>query len=86
MEAPAALTLIFSAKAGNGVFFSPQATIDFQILFTKRQGFAYILVVYVQSTTVYILNTNDPHAHTLKKYGYVFGDKLSDKSNPIIYR
>lgn len=77
---------IFSAKAGNGVFFSPQAIIDFQALVHKRQGFAYILIVYVQSSTVYILNTEDPHAHTLKNYGYVFGDKLSDKSNPIIYR
>ncbi|QLH36192.1 MAG: hypothetical protein HWD61_08680 [Parachlamydiaceae bacterium] len=45
-----------------------------------------MLLAFADFRTVYILNENDPHTHTLKHLGYVFGDKLSDKLNPIVYR
>ena len=76
---------IFASKAGNGVFFSPEKLIDFGKL-RGLPGHRYLLVVYTESTTLYVLRDDDPHTHALKRLGYVFGDKLSDKLNPIIYR
>jgi hypothetical protein len=75
----------FSRKAGNGVFYHPNAKLNFADL-VKSPGCSYLLVVYVHSTTVYILNTLDPNTYLLKNYGYSLGDKLTDKLNPIIIR
>lgn len=76
---------IFASKAGNGVFLAPDKRIDFGKLRTLPSQ-RYLLVVYTSPTTIYILREDDPHTHALKRLGYVFGDKLSDKLNPIIYR
>jgi len=76
---------IFARKAGNGVYFRPELLIDFSEL-NNRPGHSYLLIVYVQASTVYIFQENDPHAHAMKSLGYSFGDKLSDKLNPILIR
>jgi hypothetical protein len=78
-------TSIFSPKAGNGVFFNAERKISFQEIF-ERQGCSYLLITYVGIHSVYMLNLQDPQVHNLKSYGYVFGDKLSDKLHPILYR
>jgi len=78
-------TTIFSRKAGNGVFFSSSAAVNFADLI-KCTDCSYLLVVYVHSSAVYILNTLDPNVYALKEYGYSLGDKLTDKLNPIILR
>ncbi len=75
----------FSKQAGNGIFFKADIPFDTTIL-SHSQGGRYILIVYAAPRTVYILTENDPHTHALKHIGYVFGDKLSDKLNPIIIR
>lgn len=79
-ESPAAL---FPKIAGNGVFFRADIPLDLQSL-SHAQGARYLLIVYAHSRTVYILNEKDPHTHALKHIGYVFGDRLSDKLNPLI--
>lgn len=81
-EIPPAL---FPKTAGSGVFFKPDLPFDLTFL-SHAQGGRYLLIVYAHPRTVYILNDNDPHTHALKHKGYVFGDKLSDKLNPLIYR
>lgn len=72
-------------QSGSGVFVSPQALIDFPAL-SRLDGALYLLIVYTQATAVYVPCKADPHVHDLKEIGYVFGDKLLDKRNPIIFR
>lgn len=80
-----ASTSLFSQKAGNGVFFDAKFPLDFKDLY-QRQGNEYLMITYAHSSSVYILNRNDPHTHEFKNLGYNFGDKLTDKLHPIIYR
>lgn len=45
-----------------------------------------MLAVLVRSTSVYIRNLRDPHAHALKELGYAYGDKLKDQFHPVVCR
>ena len=76
---------IFSKNTGNGIFFKPDATIDFQSLANNYTG-QYLLIVYVQPASVYLFKEQDPHTHFLKGLGHVFGDRLSDRWHPIVFR
>ena len=76
---------IFSTTAGNGVFFAPETPLAFDRM-RNLMGNNYLMLVYVQQTTVYVPGQEDPQTHALKKLGYTYGDKLNDKLNPIIYR
>lgn len=78
-------TSLFPMTAGNIVYFSFQTKIDFTELF-KREGQEFILLVYVGKKSIYIHNEGDPNLHAFKELGYVFGDKLSDQLNPVLYR
>jgi len=77
--------VIFSRKPGNAVFFNPSAILNFEGLISGTDS-NYLLIVYVHTSSVYILNTIDPNTYVLKNYGYSLGDRLSDKLNPIILR
>ncbi len=72
---------LFSRQAGSGVFFNPEAPLNFQ-----RSVGQYLMIVYTSTSSVYLCKRTDPHANALKQYGYAFGDKLNDKCNPIVYR
>lgn len=76
---------IFPKKEGNMVFFSPEKEIDFKEL-QHRIGQEFLLIVYAGKTAIYALNEKAPHAHVHKRQGYVFGDRLKDHLNPIVYR
>jgi hypothetical protein len=76
---------IFTPRPGNGVFFQPEAILDFQQL-CNLPGKRYLMIVYTKATSVYILRQTDPNTNFLRQVGYSFGDKLSDKLNPILYR
>lgn len=76
---------IFSKEPGNAVFFTPEMVVDFNELFTD-ETYRYLMIVYTHPTAIYFLEDNDPQTHAFKGLGYVFGDRLSDKLNPIIYR
>jgi len=45
-----------------------------------------LLVVYCGPNPIYIHQEKDPYTHAFKEYGYVFGDRLLDKTNPIVSR
>lgn len=78
-------SVLFPKTAGSGVYF--KADIPFDLTFLSHaEGGRYLLIAYAHPRTVYILNEKDPHTHALKHKGYVFGDRLSDKLNPLIYR
>lgn len=76
---------VFSHIAGNGVFIAPERGIDFSTLL-HRPGQQFLLIVYTEKTALYTMQEGDPHVHELKRLGYVFGDRLNDRLNPIIYR
>lgn len=77
--------VIFPNVAGNGVIFDPQTTIDFRSILQKEPH-RYLLITYTQATSLYFLQETDPLTHEMKRLGYVFGDRLSDKLHPIVYR
>lgn len=76
---------IFPTTPGNGVYFSPYFPIDFLDLCRKQQC-RYLLIVYTHFHSFYVKEERDPHVHDWKRLGYLFGDKLNDKFNPIILR
>lgn len=76
---------IFPKIAGHGVFFHPDARLDlYQLL--ERPSQDYLMIIYTQARSQYTLQESDLNTHALKRLGYVFGDRLSDKLNPIVYR
>lgn len=88
LETPQAtenISELFTQIAGNGVYFKPDIPLDLKLL-SHMQGGRYLLITFADPRTVYIFNEKDPHTHTLKHLGYVFGDKLSDKLNPLLIR
>lgn len=76
---------IFPNILGHLTIFNPQIPFNFASL-SAHPFQRYYLMVYAQSSSYYYQQPNDPHTHNLKKYGYVYNDKLSDKLNPIVYR
>lgn len=76
---------IFPQNAGNAVYFSPSASIDFSPLW-KRKGERYLLIAYAQAKATYIIQPKDPLTHLMKQYGYVVGDYLKEKLNPTLFR
>ena len=76
---------LFCNKPGNGVFFAPDAVIDFTE-FNDKPGYSYLLIVYGESSIYYILQDNDLLTHQYKHIGYIYGDKLTEKTHPTIIR
>lgn len=78
-------TVAFPKVAGNGIVFTADAMIDFHTLLQKEPH-RYLLITYAHPTSIYFFQESDPLTHEMKRLGYVFGDRLSDKLNPIVYR
>lgn len=76
---------VFGTVPGSITYFTPDYPIPYPIL-KERQGCRYLLIVYVESTAQYLFEERDYNGHELKHLGYVFGDKLNDKLNPIVLR
>lgn len=83
--APADHGTVFSKIPGSGVFFHPDAPLDFHHI-QQHPLHSYLLIVYARNNATYKLNEIDPHTYSLKHLGVTFGEKLSDKFNPIVYR
>ncbi|HRD55544.1 MAG TPA: hypothetical protein PLC42_04015, partial [Parachlamydiaceae bacterium] len=75
----------FPKTAGNVTFFSGDALVNFNALMGSGEQ-RYLMLVYTHPTAIYYLEEKDPKTHHLKSLGYVFGDRLNDKLNPIVYR
>ncbi len=75
----------FPRQAGNVTLLSPEALLDFSRLINSSKQRFY-LITYAQSSSYYMHEPNDAHLHHLKKYGYTFNEKLTDRLNPIVYR
>lgn len=77
-------TGVFPITPGSITFISPDLPLPFEEL-NQRSGALYIMIVYVQKSSVYTLEERDPHTHAFKQIGYALSDKLSDKLNPIVF-
>lgn len=75
---------IFSINPGNGVFFTPEFPIDFTTVH-RRPGCTYLMIVYVQPTSVYYSQPHDPFCRHFQQLGYQFGDRLSEQLNPLVF-
>ncbi len=69
---------------GNGLFFLINNPLCFNQLL-KNSKKLFLLIIYTEEQTIYFLNKENPNAHTYKNLGYVFGDKLQNKTHPLIY-
>lgn len=84
LEPPTSETTL-PKNPGDATLFLPNFSIPFSDL-TKPGAGTYLLVTYADAISLYVPNKNDPHIHTLKRWGYGFGDKLKEPHYPIIYR
>lgn len=72
-------------KQGNILFFQPNIKMDLKALHnhpTQR----YYLIVFTSIFASYYHQPNDPHTPALKSMGFIYNDKLTDKTHPIIHR
>jgi hypothetical protein len=76
---------IFPSSGGNALFFHPSFPIDFSQI-SHFPGVDYILIAYTTLTGSYHFNPIDPNTYSLKSLGYVFGDRLNERWNPVLYR
>lgn len=76
---------LFSAKAGNGIFFDPNWLMPLQEKAGRSDG-EYLLIVYAEPNAVYIQQQNDPLTHLWKGFDYVYGDKLKEKTHPLVLK
>lgn len=76
----------FSHTAGNGVFFSADLALVWPQLFAARPGARYLLIAYCEERSVYVQMEDDPNRHALRELGFTFGDRLNERSHPILKR
>lgn len=77
-------TAPFPLIPGHATFFNPSLPFSFHDTYAVKGD--YLLIVYADNRAVYIHQTNDPFNHVLKNFGYVYGDRLNDVLNPIVFR
>jgi hypothetical protein len=75
----------FPQKIGSGIFLSPEIQLSFDPFFCVPHH-SLLLIVYCGDKTVYTLDKKDPFTHALKRQGYVFGDRITSTTHPIVYR
>jgi hypothetical protein len=76
---------VFPKESGRVIFFMPNVQVNWRQLNAHPEQRFY-MIVYTEMFAYYRLEPKDPHTHALKRLGYIFNDKLSDKLHPIVYR
>ena len=71
---------------GSALFFKPHSPPPLDDLTLTTLPPPQLMIVYSKDKSLYTYQKNDPHTHTLKKLGYVFGDRLKDTTHPTLYR
>ncbi|MDR2539867.1 MAG: hypothetical protein LBC45_04655 [Chlamydiales bacterium] len=73
----------FPRKVGNILFLAPDYPIPWPLLF-GLEGLQLLIVSFAPEKALYQQEIRDPHQHALKKWGYVFGDRLNNQHHPIL--
>ena len=68
-------------KRGSVCFVSPKVSWE-----VKKTNQRCLIIGFTNERAVYRFQEGDPNIHFLKKQGYVFGDALSEKTHPSVYR
>ena len=84
-EAPEGDTCLLPQQVGNAVFVLPEAVIGLQSV-NQRRGGRFLVIAYGDNRCVYVRRESDPLTHWLKALGYVYGDRLNDRLNPMLIR
>lgn len=78
-------TQFFPSVPGEATILHPSKLLPLYFLDEIKRG-SYLLITYTDQIALYVHNERDPHVHTFKRWGYVFGDKLREPYHPIILR
>lgn len=70
-------------KAGQVSVFGSELQIDPAKIFG---GAPFLLVAHTHPTAVFIRKIEDPMSPVMQERGYIYGDRLNDSKNPIIYK
>jgi hypothetical protein len=70
----------FPQNLQNILFIRSDYPLNWKELFSPHR---YVLLTFGSQRSVYIYNQNDPHTHSLKKFGYGFGDNLKQEDCPL---
>lgn len=70
---------------GHVLLVAPDVPLPWPELFAT-QGAECFLVVFAQERPVYYLEPNDPHALSLKQWGYSYGDLIERATHPILWQ
>lgn len=67
-------------KKGSVLFFLPEVTFSL-----SPSNVSCIFLFYVGARAQYTFEPEDPFTHDLKKLGYVFGDRVTSETHPMLY-
>lgn len=70
-------------QKGNVLFLAPDYPIPWPLLF-GLEGLKLLMVHFAPEKALYQQEIRDPHQHVLKKWGYVFGDRLRNQHHPLL--
>lgn len=76
----------FCALAGNGVVIAADVLVDWSQRLLERPAGRYLLITYCGENSVYVSAPADPNQHSLRNLGLSFGDRLHERSHPILKR
>ena len=68
------------ASAGSVSFVKPETVWE-----VEPSSQRHLLVVFCGAQPLYVHQERNPYTHVFKEYGYVFGDRLLDKTNPVVF-
>lgn len=75
----------FSRQPGNGICVGPDINLNISQLFRGGRQ-RYLLITYGKAVTLFVHQLKDPHMTTLRRLGYSFGDRLTDRLHPVVIR
>lgn len=73
----------FPQHIGNLLFLAPDYPIPWPALFAL-EDIKLLIISFAVEKALYQQEIRDPHQHTLKKWGYVFGDRLDNQYHPLL--
>jgi hypothetical protein len=76
---------VLPRKPGFVSFFNPTKEIPMD-LFQERSSTEYLLFAFGKKEALYKLSPKDPHTHSLKNFGYGYGDHLNNEFHPLIFK
>lgn len=73
-----------SLVQGSGIFFHPDFPFSLEYFQPPNRLCMQFLIVYIEKNAIYKRENRDPHTHALKKWGYQFGDRISQTTHPCV--